>query len=81
MKLGDATFTLIAVEEHGWASATFAGVRAVFDLKVEHGAINAGFAEELAEAEFLLPGHFVAEIAVDYGQRTIRLTALILTDA
>lgn len=69
-----------------WASATFIGARHDVTL-VLHGADAAVRAEALAatlpDADFVLPGHIVADLAVDgfalTGEEEARLALSILT--
>lgn len=63
-----------------WASATFTGARHAIVLALPHGAAD-GFAD-LGEAEFAIPGHLVADIAVaarNDGPDGARLTIEALT--
>lgn len=64
-----------------WASVTFTGARHIIVLALPHAAATA-FAAGLGEAEFAVPGHFVADIAVaarDDGPDETRLTIEALT--
>lgn len=55
---------LRAAHSEAWASATFAGARHRFELEPAPPARADAFAERLAQAEYRLPGHLVADIAV-----------------
>ncbi|QIL02727.1 hypothetical protein G7078_07985 [Sphingomonas sinipercae] len=50
-----------------WQSLTFVGERHSFALRIsgpDAGAVEADLTRELSEAEFHIPGHLVADIAV-----------------
>jgi len=61
-----------------WASATFVGARHVVTLAApDSDALDAWLAE-LPEAEFAVPGHLVADLAVEQIQRAAgQVTATI----
>lgn len=65
--VGDVASTL-RTTSRPWASALFEGHRHMIELLVEGDDAQkriAAFAEGLEEAEWLLSGHFVADICID----------------
>jgi len=61
-----------------WASATFAGARHIVTLTAADSSALDIWLADLPEAEFFLPGHLVADLAVQHIERTGgRVTATI----
>lgn len=77
--------------ETPWASATFTGARHLFHFLVEEGGVDAAartHIASLAEAEWCLPGHIVADVTHRWGyaddavaRDPVMLTVEILTVA
>jgi hypothetical protein len=67
MELSDGSAQLIQHRGSSWASATFTGMRHIMELMFEgNEAIGKGdhIAEIIAEHEFMIAGHIVADIAI-----------------
>lgn len=82
---GGAGCRITAAEQWPWASLLFEGTRHLLTLAVP-SAQEALFTAWIEEAEFALPGHLVADIAVidrvpqDDGMVAVRLEALTLVE-
>ncbi|HEY9090426.1 hypothetical protein [Parasphingorhabdus sp.] len=66
------------VRERPWASITFSGIRhslLISQAKGGEATLPPSFADQIAEHEFDLPGHFVADILVD--GMTIEILSII----
>lgn len=77
---------LVEVDQRDWASATFTGLRQRILLMVASATELEGWLAALPEAEFDIPGHLVADLAVDApplpgADRRVTLTALLLRQA
>lgn len=80
--------TVLRAASRPWASALFEGRRHMIVLAIEGANAPArcdAFAHGLAQAEWTLPGHFVADIVVDDQQATesgerVELSALTIRD-
>tara|TARA_R110000772_G_scaffold40132_21_gene94042 strand:+ start:4713 stop:5048 length:336 start_codon:yes stop_codon:yes gene_type:complete len=60
-------YAVTMARERPWASITFSGTRhsiVVGGLRQDDIGVSPLFAEKLAEQEFILPGHFVADLLV-----------------
>lgn len=67
VRIGD-TASILRTTSRPWASALFEGRRHTIELLVGGDDAQeriAAFSEGLGEAEWLLPGHFVADICID----------------
>jgi len=83
-------FRVDELSSRGWASVTFTGARhkVAFSLEGEGAARAAdGFAAQLADAEFDLDGHIIADIALVGEERSpagdrvkVRIEALTVED-
>lgn len=69
---------ILSATAHDWASATFAGQRHDVRLRVVAGPASATWLAGLAEAEWHLPGHLVADIAGEIQGGEIAVTALTI---
>lgn len=73
-----------------WASASFVGARHIFPCVLVEGVVAAGDSEpvrralhdQLNAAEWTLPGHIVADVAVECGAdpQTLRIEILTVED-
>lgn len=61
-----------------WASATFSGARHRFELEPAESPHADAFAGHLPDAEYRLPGHLVADIAIAERTVTDRGVALVV---
>lgn len=77
---------ITAADQWAWASLLFEGTRHCLTISVP-GEAAARFVDGIGEAEFTLPGHLVADIAVidrvpqDGGMVAVRLEALTLVES
>ena len=74
--------TLGASTLRPWASASFVGARHIFPCRFADGdaaALAAALRNRLGDAEWALPGHIVADIAVEPGEAPATLQIEILT--
>ncbi len=60
-----------------WASATFSGARHRLELEPVAASRADGFATQLVEADYKLPGHLVADITI--AARTVSPEGVALT--
>ena len=69
---------------HAWASANFVGARHVFPCTVADGdiaSLRKGLQDRLNDALWTLPGHIVADIAVETkGDGALRIEILTVED-
>lgn len=75
LALGASTF-------RPWASASFVGARHLFPCIIARGdaaMTGAALQDGLSQIEWVLPGHIVADIAVEYGTGPESLRIEILT--
>lgn len=71
--------TICSAVTRSWASATFTGGRHEFIVMLTTEDGTAKLQEELAEIEFTLPGHLVADIvATAIDSLTLRVEALTI---
>ena len=68
-----------------WASASFVGARHIFPCALAAGDVEAtrrALQEQLGAAEWTLPGHIVADVAVECGTdpQTLRVEILTVED-
>lgn len=68
---------LRAARSEAWASATFAGARHRLELEPADAPQADAFAAHVLAAEYSLPGHLVADIAV--AARTVTADGVALT--
>ncbi|WP_428630795.1 hypothetical protein [Sphingopyxis sp.] len=76
------TLTIGASTFRPWASANFVGARHVFPCAVaadDHDSARATLQAELTAAEWTLPGHIVADVAVEHSDDALTLKIEILT--
>lgn len=83
-RLGGAPYRVEELSCRNWASVTFSGTRHKLTLRVAAEAAGP-FLDGIEEAEFRLPGHIVADIAVvsrecGEGGTRIALEALTVED-
>ncbi len=73
---------IAAIQRTGWASATFTGTRHRLELRFGTDAARAAEAgRALPEMEFSLPGHLVAEMAIERVEgATIAVEALTIEE-
>lgn len=68
-----------------WASASFVGARHIFPCTFAAGevaAVGRALQDQLSATEWALPGHIVADVAVEQGAdpRTLRIEILTVED-
>ena len=73
-----ATIVVRATDERCWASATFAGIRHRIDLEVGSDAATGDWLAALPDAELMLRGHLVADLAVERLGAQVRLDILTI---
>lgn len=83
-RLGSAPYCVEELSCRNWASVTFTGTRHKLTLRVAAEAAGP-FLDGIEEAEFRLPGHIVADIALvsctpEAGGMRIALEALTVED-
>lgn len=72
---------LVSACERPWASATFTGARHAIVLEAAASAAWNAWLAALPETEFALPGHVVADLAVERIAGEARVAALTLVEA
>lgn len=77
--------TLAASTLRPWASASFVGARHIFPCRFAAGeamALVAALRSRLGDAEWALPGHIVADVAVEPGPEpdVLRIEILMVED-
>lgn len=83
-RLGGGAYHIEELSCRNWASVTFSGTRHRLTLRLPCEA-SAPFLDGIEEAEFSLPGHIVADIALvscvrEGGEMRIALEALTVED-
>ncbi|HEX8485688.1 hypothetical protein [Sphingomonas sp.] len=78
---GGCTIRIASASERPWASATFVGARHALIVEAADSPALHTWLGTLAEAEFGLPGHLVADVSVQHGAGRARVSALTLVAA
>lgn len=75
----------LSIDERDWASATFTGVRLRISLAGDASPALDAWLAAVPDAEFDIPGHLVADMAIDTGMsaaddphRSIIVSSLVL---
>ncbi len=75
-RLAGCRLVLDLSEMTRWASATFTGARHLISLSGEDRAAIDGWLATLAEAEFVLRDHLVADLTVEWVRRADGVTTI-----
>jgi hypothetical protein len=70
-----------ATSERPWASATFTGACHAIAIEAQPSPALDAWLDSLPEAEFAVPGHVVADVAVSRGAAGTTIAALMLEAA
>lgn len=73
--------TLIDQQRTPWASATFVGTRHNLRLSCPDDAALAAFTDGIADADFALRGHLLADISASHIDHVLSVEALTLVEA